>query len=117
MSANGPWTHTLAEPITLPTGERVEALKFPRMKGKYMRKFRLRVDRGDADGASSSGGTGSLTITWDDYMAIGAAMLADEHGPVTAGLIFDEMGPEDVTEVVGKLGERFAGGRMTGETA
>ena len=78
---------------------------------------RKKCNRGDAESASSGAGTGSLTITWDDYMAIGAAMLADEHGPVTAGLIFDEMGPEDVTEVVGKLGERFAGGRMTGETA
>lgn len=115
--ANEPWVHPLREPINLPDGRTLSELKFPRMKGKYMRKFRMRIERGDIDRARSGEDFGqTMTINWDDYMVIGTAMLADEHGHVSAGIIFDEMGPEDVTEVVAKLGERFAGGQTTGKT-
>jgi len=110
------WTHTLKEPITLPDGEEISSLGFPRMKGKYLRKFRMRIEQGDVERARAGEEvTSSMTLAYDDYMVIGAAMLADTGlGPVSAAYVFDEMGAEDVHEVVAKLGERFAGGQTTG---
>lgn len=111
------WSHQLSEPITLPDGKVLTELKFPRMKGKYMRKFRMRIDQGDIERARAGDEVGSsMSLNYDDYMVIGAYMLSDEHGPITATFIFDEMGPSDIHEVIGKLGERFAGGQRTGET-
>ncbi len=113
MSANKEaWTHPLSEPITMPDGSTLTELKFPRMKGKYMRKFRMRIEQGDIERARAGEEVkASMSLNYDDYMVIGAAMLADEHGPVSAGYIFDEIGPADLHEVIGKLGERFAGGQ------
>lgn len=103
---SGDWTHKLAHPITLPEGKVIEALTFPRMKGKWMRQFSVR--------ASASG---TADVQYEHLMAMGQRMLADSLGTITAQIVFDEMDPEDVHEVVGALGERFAGGQTTGRTA
>lgn len=123
MSENGPesmkeaWDYTLIDPITLPDGEVVKVLHFPRMKGKYLRKFRMRIEQADVERARAGEEVGStMNFSYDDYMVIGAAMLADSDlGRVSAAAVFDEMGAEDVHEVIGKLGERFAGGQKTGK--
>lgn len=98
--------HTLKQPITLPDGTALSEIVFPPMKGKYMRKFAARANAG-----------GEQEISYDQLMGIGAAMLADRYGAVTAGVIFDEMQPEDVHDVVAWVGEAFAGGQTTGKTA
>lgn len=97
-------THTLQHPITLPDGKTLTEITFPRMKGKYMRKFSAKVG-------------GEQEITYDTLMSIGASMLADKYGQVTAQIIYDEMDPDDVHEVNAWVGERFAGGQATGTTA
>ena len=112
------WTFPLSEPVTLPDGTQLTSLKFPRMKGKYMRKFQMRVQQGDVERARAGEDFGvSMTINFEDFINIGVAMLTDEHGPVSARYIFDELSPADTTEVVGRLGELFAGGRPTGRTS
>lgn len=112
MSKRDAFTYTLQHPITLPDGE-VTELKFPRMKGKYMRQFQARQRAAEAadEGAETS-------VEYDQFMAMAERMLADNgHGPVSAHLILDEMDPDDVHQVVALVGERFAGGRATGATA
>lgn len=116
--SKGEWVHVLHEPITTPEGTTLTQLKFPRMKGKYMRKYQMRISQGDIERARAGEEVGtSMSFCFDDFMTVGAAMLADEHGPVTASYIIDEMGPQDVQEVVARLGELFAGGRTTGKTS
>ena len=111
------FTHQLKHPIKLPD-QQLSELKFPRMKGKYMRKFEMKIGQEQIEQARSGKEVGSsMTLSYGQYMELGEYMLKDEYGPVTAHLIFDEMDPEDVHEVVAVLGERFAGGQTTGATA
>lgn len=126
----GPFTYTLKNPITLPDSV-VEVLNFPRMKGKYMRKFQARATQAQAQAQAdakaraaqglppeeSEGDEVIASMEYEQFMSIGEKMLADTHGPISARLIFDEMDPDDVHEVVALVGERFAGGQTTGETA
>lgn len=115
MSTKDAWTHQLVEPITLPDHVLTE-LNFPRMKGKYMRKFQMRVEQDQIQAAKRGEEvSASMSFSYDQYMVIGEAMLADTHGPVSAKLIFEEMSPEDVHAVVSVLGERFGGGQKTGK--
>jgi hypothetical protein len=113
------FSHPLACPIVLPDQTLTE-IKFPRMKGKYMRKFTVTMSR-PPEGAETSNAAAdepnlSVPFNYGQYMTVGEAMLADVYGPVSARLIFDEMDPEDVHTVVALVGERFAGGQATGQT-
>ena len=117
---NAPFVYPLKHPIVLPH-QTLNELRFPAMKGKYMRRFTMTVQReavearcdGDADAAAEVG----IEMSYGRYMVLAEAMLSDEYGPVTARLILDEMDPEDVHEVVSRVGERFAGGPTTGTPA
>lgn len=124
-----PFTYPLKHPITLPHTTLTE-LRFPGMKGKYMRKFTMTVQREEIEakrdpGTAGEGGNAAerpaaelgIEMSYGRYMVLAEAMLADEYGLVTARLILDEMDPDDVHEVVSRVGERFAGGRTIGTNA
>jgi hypothetical protein len=107
----GPFDYTLKHPIELPD-RTIERLEFPRMKGKFMRKFQAKATQAQANAAAA--GEATVAMEYEQFMAMGEQMLADKYGAVSARLIFDEMDPEDVHEVVGLVGERFAPGLETG---
>ena len=124
-----PFTYPLKHPIELPHTTLTE-LRFPGMKGKYMRKFTKTVQREETEAKREQSATGEagsaperamaelgIEMSYGRYMVLAEAMLADEYGLVTARLILDEMDPEDVHEVVSRVGERFAGGRTIGTSA
>lgn len=105
------WTHPLIHAIKLPDGKEITELAFPKMKGKFMRKFAARAEENSDKSGSSA------VIEYDQFMTIGELMLAETQGKIVARLIFEEMDPEDVHAVVAAVGERFAGGQQTGATA
>jgi hypothetical protein len=115
-----PFTYPLKHPIALPL-QTLSELRFPAMKGKYMRKFTMTVQREEAEARRTAGGETvaevGIEMSYGRYMVLAEAMLSDEYGLVTARLILDEMDPEDVHEVVSRVGERFAGGPTTGTPA
>lgn len=92
---------TLARPIVF-DGQEITKIGLPRMKGKYHKKFKIPL-------------TGEMETS--ALLTVVEAMLADEHGRIKAQFITDEMGPEDVNEVCGKVGEWLAGGQKTGNPA
>jgi hypothetical protein len=114
-----PFSYTLQHPLTVPghrgpDGELLKVLEFPKMKGKFMRTFKARATQ-EQIAAQAQGEEAGGELAYDQFMLIGEKMIAENYGPVSARFIFDEMDPDDVHQVVALVGERFAGGLVTGE--
>ena len=86
--------YTLKHPVEIGS-ETITEVRIGRMKGKHMRQ--LPADKSE--------------YTMGVIMDLAAKMMGE------SSVLLDEMDAEDLTEVCEIVGERFASGRQTGETA